>query len=139
MAGFRDSLIIDAASLADDDIFLIDQDGTELTARVTSSQIKTYVNSQLNQELNTSGAIPLTKNNIILNVVSGGALNLTLANGSANQLLTIVSKSATSNIIVTPTNFVKTNITFTLAGQSIVLKFISDKWYIISNYETTVA
>jgi hypothetical protein len=139
MAGFRDSLIIDAASLSDADIFLIDQDGTELTARVTSSQIKTYVNSQLNQELNVSGAIPLTKNNIILNVVSGGALNLTLANGSANQLLTIVSKSATSNIIVTPTNFVKTNITFTLAGQSIVLKFISDKWYIISNYETTIA
>ncbi len=139
MAGFRDSLIIDAASLADDDIFLIDQDVTELTARVTSSQIKTYVNSQLNQELNVSGAIPLTKNNIILNVVSGGALNLTLANGSANQLLTIVSKSATSNIIITPANFVKTNITFTLAGQSIVLKFISDKWYIISNYETTIA
>lgn len=130
------------ASLLDNDLAMIvrpisvsefDNFGTLL------STLKTYINSETSGEITANGAIPLNKNNIVLNVGSGGTVNLTLANGTDNQVITIVAKQAASNIIITPANFTSTNITVTLTGQTITLKFKETKWYVISNYGTTIA
>lgn len=126
-----------ATTIADDDLFLITVDSTVTSAKVKGSTVRKLAKKEVSQEVSFSGAIDLTKDIIILSV-GGSVINLTLADGVENQELLIVSKAANSNAIITPTNFINSTITFTLAGQSIKLKFLGTKWYIISNYGTTL-
>jgi hypothetical protein len=107
--------------------------------KATLLTIKNYVRSESSVEITASGAAPVNKDIIILNVGSAGTVNLTLANGSENQILTVLAKQAASNVIITPANFTSTNITFTLTGQTLTLKFSGTKWYVIANYGTTIA
>lgn len=127
-------------SLNDTDVFyVIRPSDTTKDYKTTVTTIKTKINSENSVEVSATGSIDVSKDIILLNV-GLSAINLILPDGTANKEILIVGKSLSSNAVITVTNFISNNtITFTLTGQTIKLKFISGKWYILSNNGTTIA
>ena len=67
------------------------------------------------------------------------AQSATLANGVDGQIKTVVSKNI-GPVVLTPANFAGyTIITFDAVGDSVTLKFITDKWYVISSNAVLLA
>lgn len=84
-----------------------------------------------------SGPIDITANTTVLNIAS--AASVTLVDGDLGQEIEIVS-SAIGPVTLTPASLAGgTNILFDAIGDTVNLKFISGKWYIMSNYGITVA
>lgn len=115
---------------------LVDPTNQDFKAKL--STVETLNETLTSIEVSASGAVPLNKDMILLNNASLSLFNLTLADGTEGQEILFVSKTMTSGVTVTPTNFISNSFTFTLSGQSIKLKFIGTDWFIISNYNTTV-
>ena len=90
------------------------------------------------QTIGASGAVDLTSEITYVDNQSGGVLALTLANGVHGQLKTLVCIGAVSNSTVTPTNAGFTSFTFTAVNQTVTLRYLTNKWYIISSYGTTI-
>jgi len=85
----------------------------------------------------SSGPVDITANTTVLNIAS--AANATLVDGYLGQEIEIVS-SAVGPVTLTPASLAGgTNIIFDAIGDTVNLKFISGKWYIMSNYGITVA
>lgn len=113
-------------------------DPTNQDFKAKLSAAETLFETPTSIEVTASGAVPLTKDSILISNPSLSVVNLTLADGAEGQEILFVSTTITSNVIVTPTNFVSTSFTFTLGGQSIKIKFIGTDWFVISNYGTTI-
>lgn len=103
------------------------------------SAIENLVETLTSVEVSVDGAAPINKDMVAITNPSLSVVNLTLSDGSDGQEILFVTKTMTSNVVLTPTNFVAANITFTLIGQTTKLKFITDKWYVLSNYGATIA
>lgn len=129
------------SSINDDDIVYVVRSSTnpaqDYKASITT--LKTKIKSESSTAVNISSTLPVNVDIILLN--SGlSTINLILPDGINNQELLLIGRTLTSNAIITVSNFASGNtITFTLAGQTIKLKFITDKWYIISNNGTTIS
>lgn len=110
-------------------------DGTlEVTGNATFESIK--VDSVTS--LSGAGAIPITAS--IVELTTTGANALTLADGVEGQELTIVMVTDGGDGTLTPSNFGNgTTATFGDAGDSLVLVFVNDAWYIKSNNGVVIA
>lgn len=92
------------------------------------------------EAITASGAIPLTKDIILIDSTSG-VQALTLADGYAGQMMTLKMIAGANNSVVTPANFLDgTTITFTgSATNSAVLMFDGTNWGEIGTATATVA
>lgn len=84
-----------------------------------------------------SGPVDITANTTVFNIAS--AATATLVNGALGQEIELVA-SAVGPVTLTPAALAGgTNIIFDAIGDTVNLKFISGKWYIMSQYGITVA
>ena len=83
-----------------------------------------------------SGAIPLTRLFSLLDS-SGGALAMTLADGTAGQMIIIKCETAGNNAVITPAHLADgTTLTQDAAGEISVLVFDGTNWQIVYNTAT---
>lgn len=95
--------------------------------------------AQSAQSLSGAGAVDVTSQ-ITHFTSTGAAQALTLADGTAGQLKTIVHISDGGSGVLTPSNFGSgSTITFTNAGDTATLLFTNSAWYLIGSYGVTVA
>lgn len=92
------------------------------------------------QSLSGPGAVNLTTTTT--EVTSTGVLDeLTLADGTAGQLKEIIHGVDNGSAVLTPTTATGfTNVTFTNAGDSVVLRYLEDRgWIVIASHGAVVA
>lgn len=88
--------------------------------------------------LTGAGAVPITHPNVLL--VTTGANALTLADGTLGQDLYIFMKTDGGDGTLTPTSPKGySTITFNDAGDTVHLRFIDSKWFIVGYYGVTIA
>ena len=91
------------------------------------------------QSLSGAGAVDIT-NAFTALTTTGAAQALTLANGSAGQVKTIVHVVDGGSAVLTPTTPLGfANITFTAAGDSATLIYTAAGWAIIGSRGVTIA
>jgi hypothetical protein len=89
------------------------------------------------QTMSAAGAVSLLTEFSYIDNQSGSAMAVTLANGTHGQVKTIVCRGATATTTLTATQSGFTNVQFTALHQTVTLKYLTDKWYIISYYGVT--
>lgn len=95
------------------------------------------VNSGL-ETLTESGAISVVKPITLLDS-SGGALAMTLADGTVGQRKVIICKTAGNNAVITPANLAGGDtITLNAAGDSVELVFANATWYILGSNSISI-
>ena len=90
------------------------------------------------QTLSGADAVSITTEFTIIDNQSGLPMAVTLANGTNGQTKTLVCSNASATTTLTATQSGFTNIQFTAANQTVTLKYISTKWYIIASYGVTI-
>lgn len=100
-------------------------------------QLTGYLSGNI-QTLTGAGAVDVTS--FATNVITTGANALTLADGVQGQLKFIVMTAFVGNGTLTPTNLGGgTTLTFNAVADSVLLQFISTKWWVISNNSVVLA
>jgi hypothetical protein len=83
-----------------------------------------------------SGAIALTDKAALLDA-TGGALAMTLADGTEGQVIYLKCVDASNNAVVTPANLADgSTLTFDAANEVAVLLFDGTNWQVITNTST---
>jgi len=92
------------------------------------------------QALSGAGAVDITTLTSALTSTGGGQA-LTLANGTAGQIKTIVHDVDGGSMVLTPTtNTGFSTITFTNAGDTVTLQYLTTRgWMVIASYGVTIA
>lgn len=141
--------------MADNQILIVPS-GAELIAKIGSTEY-TVVNSSGKCELDVvgdvtgdvtgqcfgtvtsytaSGAIALTDKAALLDA-TGGALAMTLADGTEGQVIYLKCVDASNNAVVTPANLADgSTLTFDAANEVAVLLFDGTNWQVITNTST---
>lgn len=93
-----------------------------------------YYGSTATDLLDVSGQISVETDTTLISNSSGGSFDVFLANGTSNQIKTLVMVGDTSNITVKPVQKIGfTQILFTTVGQTVVLKYITGHgWSLLS-------
>jgi len=95
--------------------------------------------NQSAQTLSGAGAINVTSQ-VTYFTSTGASQALTLADGTAGQIKTIIHIVDGGSGVLTPTNFGSgSTITFTNVGDTATLLFTNSAWYLIGSYGVTVA
>jgi len=95
------------------------------------------VNSGL-ETLAATGAISITKPITLLDS-SGGALAMTLADGTVGQRKIIICKVAGNNAVITPAHFDGGDtITMNAVGDSVELVYANATWYVLGSNSISI-
>jgi hypothetical protein len=95
------------------------------------------INSGL-ETLAESGAISIAKPITLLDS-SGGALAMTLADGTVGQRKIIICKTAGNNAVITPAHFDGGDtITMNAVGDSVELVFANATWYVLGSNSISI-
>lgn len=133
-------------SLAGEDFFHVIDDpaGTPVNKRISTKNIFNNIpaflgfdSSQYSADMTEAGAISVT--HMVTRFVTGGSTYAaTLPNGTDGQMKILAFKTdggGTVNVTPTSSNIagVSTQIALADAGDALILIYLTDKWYILSN------
>lgn len=90
------------------------------------------------ETVGASGAISVVTEYTYVSNQSGGSMVLTLANGVHGQIKKLICTAAINPSTITATQSAFTSIVFNAIGQTVTLEYLTNKWYIISNYGATI-
>jgi len=131
-----------ASTVEQTDNFVVSRSGSNvrIPATILFNTSPTFPGcSQVSEQITTSGAISMLHHFSEI-VTTNTPLSLTLGVGVAGQEKIIVFRNkGTANVTISPSGAIGySSITLTATGDSVLLKYISNSWVIISTHGATV-
>jgi len=138
-------------TIASEDLFHVidDPNNVPINKKVTVAQvfnnIPTWIGLDGEPQVITAAGEPVDLTTSITHLDTTSTAfedpnNLTLADGSQGQIKIITMITHNGNAEVVPVSFASgSTITFTAAGQSVVLLFTNSNWFVVGSYGVTIS